>query len=98
MVRSLDRGVFVSRFHYTVPVHREKTVTTGMTRDGTFWIERGEIAYPVKNLRFTQSYLEVLARTEQVSRETRLVPGPLGGIRAPALLATEFHFTGATEF
>ncbi len=98
MVRSLDRSVFVSRFHYTVPVHREKTVTTGMTRDGTFWIERGEIAYPVKNLRFTQSYLEVLARTEQVSRETRLVPGPLGGIRAPALLATEFHFTGATEF
>lgn len=97
MVRSLDRGLFVSRFHYTVPVHDQKTVVTGMTRDGTFWIERGEIAYPVKNLRFTQSYLEVLAHTEQVSRETRLVAGHFGGIRAPALLATEFHFTGATE-
>lgn len=98
MVRSLDRGIFVNRFHYTVPVHHQKTVTTGMTRDGTFWIEGGEIAYPVKNLRFTQSYLEVLAHTERVSRETRLVPGRLGGTRAPALLATEFHFTGATEF
>ncbi|MGC8837366.1 MAG: TldD/PmbA family protein [Anaerolineae bacterium] len=97
MVRSLDRGVFVSRFHYTVPVHDQKTVVTGMTRDGTFWVEGGEIAYPVKNLRFTQSYLEVLARTEQVSRETRLVPGHFGGVRAPALLATEFLFTGATE-
>lgn len=98
LVRSLGRGIFVSRFHYTVPVHCQKTVVTGMTRDGTFWVEGGEIAYPVKNLRFTQSYLEVLAHTEQVGRETRLVPGHFGGTCAPALLATEFHFTGTTEF
>lgn len=98
MISSLDRGVLVSRFHYTVPVHRQKTVTTGMTRDGTFWVEKGEIAYPVKNLRFTQSYIEVLARTEQVSREVRLVSSGFGATQAPALLATDFHFTGTTEF
>jgi len=98
MIRATDRGVLVSRFHYTVPVHPQRTVTTGMTRDGTFWIEGGEIAYPVKNLRFTQSYIEVLARAEQIGRETKLVTGYFGGTRAPAVKAAEFNFTGATEF
>ncbi|MGQ9584844.1 MAG: TldD/PmbA family protein [Anaerolineae bacterium] len=98
MIQNTARGVLVTRFHYTVPVHPQKTVTTGMTRDGTFWIEGGEIAYPVKNLRFTQSYLDVLAHAEQVGRETRLVSDYLGGTRAPALKARVFNFTGVTEF
>jgi len=98
MIRATDRGVLVSRFHYTVPVHPQKTVTTGMTRDGTFWIEGGEIAYPVKNLRFTQGYIDVLANAEVIGRETKLVTGYFGGTRAPALKAAGFDFTGATEF
>ncbi len=60
MIKSTKRGLWVTRFHYTRPVHPLKVVITGMTRDGTFLIENGEIAYPVKNLRFTQSYLEAL--------------------------------------
>jgi len=98
MLASLDRGVWVTRFHYTRPVHPKLVIITGMTRDGTFLVEKGEIAYPIKNLRFTQSYLEALANVEAVSRETRLQQSWFGGARTPALKLAEFEFTGATEF
>jgi PmbA protein len=98
MLASIERGLWVTRFHYTRPVHPKLAIVTGMTRDGTFVIEKGEIAYPIKNLRFTQSYIEALANVELVSRETRLLENWFGGTRTPALKVTEFEFTGATEF
>ena len=98
MLASMERGLWVTRFHYTRPVHPKLVIITGMTRDGTFLVEKGEIAYPIKNLRFTQSYLEALANVEAVSRETRLQQNWFGGARTPALKLAEFEFTGATEF
>lgn len=98
LIESTERGLLVTRFHYTVPVHEKLTVTTGMTRDGTFWIEKGEIAYAVKNLRFTQSYIEALDRVELVGRDTRLMEFGDGGILAPAVKIGAFRFTGVTEF
>ena len=50
----------MTRFHYTNPVHPKLAIVTGMTRDGTFLVEGGRIVGPVRNLRFTQSYLEAL--------------------------------------
>ncbi len=98
MLETMERGLWVTRFHYTVPVHPKLAIVTGMTRDGTFLIERGEVAYPIKNLRFTQSYIEALANVELVGRATRLQQSWFGGVRAPALKLAEFEFTGATEF
>jgi predicted Zn-dependent protease len=75
-------------------------VVTGMTRDGTFLVERGEIAYPVKNLRFTQSYVDALNGVEAIGRERRLLMGFVNVARdsLPALKLSRFNFTGATEF
>jgi predicted Zn-dependent protease len=98
MLASIERGLWVTRFHYTRPVHPKLAIITGMTRDGTFLIEKGEMAYPIKNLRFTQSYIEALANVEQVCRETRLVENWFGATRIPALKVAEVEFTGATEF
>lgn len=98
MLASMERGLWVTRFHYTVPVHPKLAIVTGMTRDGTFLIEKGEISYPIKNLRFTQSYVEALANVELVGRTTRLQQSWFGGTRVPALKVAEFEFTGATEF
>ncbi|MDP2350385.1 MAG: TldD/PmbA family protein, partial [Chloroflexota bacterium] len=61
LVGGLDRGLLVTRFHYTNPVHSKKVIITGMTRDGTFLVEDGKIVGPVRNLRFTMSYLDALA-------------------------------------
>lgn len=100
MIQNTERGLYITRFHYTRPVEPKRVVITGMTRDGTFLIENGEIAYPVKNLRFTQSYLEALNNVEAIGRDTRLLPGmaSIGRDSVPALMLDGFEFTGATEF
>jgi len=98
MIASVDRGLYVTRFHYTRVVHPRDAVITGMTRDGTFLIENGEVTTPVKNLRFTQSYVEALAEVEMVGHVLRRQRTAMGILRAPALKIATFHFTGATTF
>jgi PmbA protein len=100
MIGSTERGIYVTRFHYTRPVEPTQVVVTGMTRDGTFLVENGEIAYPVKNLRFTQGYVEALNSVEAIGPERRLLMGMLhiGAESVPALKLSRFNFTGATEF
>ena len=98
MIAGTERGLYVTRFWYTRTVHPREAVMTGMTRDGTFLIERGELTRPVRNLRFTQSYVEALAGAEAVGREARRVWSDPGVLSAPALKLAAFHFTGTTEF
>ena len=43
MIASTERGLYVTRFHYTRPVEPSKVVITGMTRDGVMRFENGEI-------------------------------------------------------
>ena len=96
LVRGLRRGLLVTRFHYTNVVHPKLAVITGMTRDGTFLVEDGEVVGPVRNLRFTQSYLDALAAVEAVSSERRLLRGELGAVLVPAVRIGSWRFTGAT--
>ncbi|MCX7838163.1 MAG: TldD/PmbA family protein [Anaerolineae bacterium] len=99
MLKSIERGIWVTRFWYTRPVHPMKVLVTGMTRDGTFLIENGEITQPLKNLRFTTSYLEAFNRVRAISRETKLLYSDWGGASrvAPALVVDGFRFTGVTQ-
>ncbi len=97
LLGGLDRGLLVTRFHYTNPVHPKLAIVTGMTRDGTFLVEDGRIVGPVRNLRYTQSYLDALAGVEAIGREQRTVRGFLGGVAVPAVRIGSWTFTGATE-
>ena len=94
MIAATERGVLVTRFHYTNMVHPVRTVFTGMTRDGTFLIEGGKITGGVKNLRFTQSILEALGRVDMIGREG----APGGYAWAPPVRVQGFNFSSATEF
>jgi predicted Zn-dependent protease len=87
----------VTRFHYTNVVHPKLAIITGMTRDGTFLVEGGRIVGPVRNLRFTQSYVDALAAVRAVGRERRTLRGGLGAAVVPALRLEAWTFTGATE-
>ncbi|MDA8216638.1 MAG: TldD/PmbA family protein [Dehalococcoidales bacterium] len=98
MIRSTKRGLLVTRFWYTEPVHPLFVVVTGMTRDGTFLIENGQIVGAIRNMRFTQSYLEALSQVEAISRETKILRGLTGACRVPAIKVAQFNFTGVTEF
>lgn len=103
MLASTKRGLWVSRLHYVRPVRPQKAIITGMTRDGTFLIEDGEIVGPVKNMRFTQSILEALSDVEMLCQDTKLgregfMENFIGGVRVPAVKIGRFTFTSATEF
>jgi PmbA protein len=97
LINSTGRGLYITRFWYTRLVHPRDCVVTGMTRDGVFLIEKGEIIHPVKNLRFTQSYVSALAGVEAIGQETRLLKTEYGrALRVPALKLSGFNFTGVT--
>jgi predicted Zn-dependent protease len=97
LIGGLDRGLLVTRFHYTNPVHPKLAIVTGMTRDGNFLVEGGRIVGPVRNLRYTQSYLTALAGAVAVGRERRTLRGFLGGVVVPAVRIDGWTFTGTTE-
>jgi PmbA protein len=97
LIGGLERGLLVTRFHYTNPVHPKLAIVTGMTRDGTFLVEGGRIVGPVRNLRFTQSYLAALAGTTAVGRSRRTLRGDFGGVLVPAVRIDGWTFTGTTE-
>ena len=97
LIASTERGLYITRFFYTRLSHNRGCVMTGMTRDGTFLIEDGEIRHPVKDLRFTQSYVDALNAVEGVGDEARLVLNEVGfATRVPALKLASFNFTGVT--
>ena len=98
MISTTERGLYITRFWYTRLVHPIGCVVTGMTRDGVFMIEHGEVTYPVKNLRFTQSYVQALDSVEAIGNKTRLFTTDYGvrGICVPALKLSRFNFTGMT--
>jgi len=103
MVGSVRKGIYVTRFHYTNVVEPMKAVLTGMTRDGTFLIEEGEIKQPVKNLRFTESVLRALSRVSAVSKDRRICSEGtvysrrfITGVVAPAIKVDGFNFSGVS--
>ncbi len=102
MIRETKHGLLVTRFHYVRTVHSRKLVLTGMTRDGTWLIENGEIKHPVKNLRFTESMLKAFANISLIAKEVRRVGAGrwlgIGSVVAPAIKIDKFQFTGVTTY
>jgi predicted Zn-dependent protease len=98
MIASTKKGLYINRFHYTRVVHPRECVMTGMTRDGVFLIEDGQVTFPVKNLRYTMAYVKALANVEAVGKAAHLLVGEFGGICTcvPALKINGWNFTGST--
>jgi predicted Zn-dependent protease len=97
LIKDIERGLWITRFHYVNIVHPVQTILTGMTRDGTFLIEHGEVKGPVRNLRFTQSVLEAFKQAE-LSNTLKLQNGFVGGTLVPAARIRGFNFSSVTEF
>jgi predicted Zn-dependent protease len=97
LIAGVERGIWVTRFHYINPVHPKKAILTGMTKDGTFLIEHGRISRPLLNFRFTQSIPDAFSDVRAASDSTMLLPGEFfGASRVPALHLGSFNFTGVT--
>ncbi|HLQ75779.1 MAG TPA: metallopeptidase TldD-related protein, partial [Terriglobia bacterium] len=97
MIRSTKRGLYITRFWYTRHVHPRDVVVTGMTRDGTFLVENGEIVGATKSMRFTQSYVDALAGVAAVGNRLRVLRAGGTTISVPAIKLNRFRFTSATK-
>jgi len=102
MIKSAEKAILVTRFHYINGLlDTNNAVLTGMTRDGTFWVEDGKIKHGIKNLRFTESMLKAFSNVRRITKERKIINswwGDVGCIVAPAMLIDNFKFTGKTEF
>ena len=101
LCRPIERGIYVTRLWYVNAVRPKETLLTGVTRDGTFLIEDGEIARPAVDMRFTDSALGLLERTQALSATPVLTSDGefygrrfATGVVCPALRAATMRFTG----
>jgi predicted Zn-dependent protease len=102
MIRSTDRGLLVTRLWYIRPVDQRTILFTGLTRDGTFLIENGQITGAVKNLRWNESPVFLLNNVEMMSAPVRVAPGESGeadsgAVVVPAIKARDFTFTSLSD-
>jgi predicted Zn-dependent protease len=98
MIASTKRGILVTRFWYIREVEPYEKLMTGMTRDGTFLIENGEVAGGLRNFRFNQSIIDLLKNVESMSPSVRASGEEAFDMVVPAMKVRNFHFTEVTRF
>src|SRR3989475_12012061 len=98
LIADLDKGLLVTRFLYTRAVEPQTKTVTGMTRDGTFLVENGEIKRPVKNLRFNQSLLDLFKNIDGFTELVRNSSFTGTAMLQPGVLARDFNFTSVSPF
>jgi predicted Zn-dependent protease len=101
MIKSTERGILVTRFWYIRGTDPRTISFTGLTRDGTFLIENGQITHPVKNFRFNESpifflnNLEALGPTMRINASEALGAG--GATYMPTLKVRDFTFSSLSD-
>lgn len=98
MIRSTERGLLITRLWYIREVDPYKKVLTGMTRDGTFLVQNGRVAGAVRNFRFNQSIIDMLANVEMMGPAARASGEESFDMVVPAMKVRNFHFTEVTKF
>jgi predicted Zn-dependent protease len=102
MIKASPRALLVSRFWYIRSVDPRTATMTGLTRDGVWYIENGKIQHPVRNFRFNQSIIHMLApgNVEMIGASERAGSSEdqgAGGMLVPALKLRAFNFTSQSE-
>ena len=98
MIASTERGILVTRLWYIREVDPYEKILTGMTRDGTFLVENGKMAGGIRNFRFNQSVIEMLANVDALGPAVRAAGEESFEMVVPAMKVRNFHFSEVTKF
>jgi predicted Zn-dependent protease len=98
MIASTERGVLVTRLWYIREVDPYEKILTGMTRDGTLYVEDGKIRQGVRNFRFNQSLIQMLSNVEAMGTPVRACGEESFDMVVPAMKVRDFNFTEVTKF
>ena len=101
LVAGLDRGLYVRRLNYVNGLlEPRRAMMTGLTRDGCFLVEHGRIVRGLRNLRMTDSFLEMLARADGMTRARTSISSSWtsgGAFRVPAIRFRQVRFTSGSR-
>jgi predicted Zn-dependent protease len=97
LVAGFDRGVLISRFWYNRMLDPQRLLVTGLTRDGTFWIEKGKIVEPVRNFRFNDSPLAVLAKVVALGKPQRAGLSTRRVMVVPPLVVAQLELASVSD-
>ncbi|MDC6389187.1 TldD/PmbA family protein [Maribacter sp. PR1] len=92
LIKSTKKGILVTRLWYIRSVDPQTLLYTGLTRDGTFYIENGKIKHPVKNFRFNESPVIMLNNLETLGEQVRI-----NGNLIPYMKIRDFTFTSLSD-
>ena len=94
----VERGLLITDFWYTRVLDPKSLMITGLTRNGVWLVEDGEVTAAVSNMRFTQSYPQALGigMVRGIGSESVLLPDRWSGVRyaAPAVHLASWNLTG----
>ena len=98
MIATTERGILVTRLWYIREVDPYEKILTGMTRDGTFYVEDGQVRHGVRNFRFNESLIHMLSNVEQMGTPIRASGEEAFDMVVPPMKVREFNFTEVTKF
>ena len=98
LIKGTEKGILVTRFWYIRSVDPQTLLFTGLSRDGTFYIENGQIKFPIKNMRFNESPVIMLNNLDALGKPERTVSGESGqsGL-IPPMRIRDFTFTSLSD-
>ncbi len=98
LIRTTQRGILVTNFWYIRTVNPTDLTLTGMTRDGTFLVENGEIVTAVRNFRFHESPLRAFNQIDAFTAPVEAITSETGKLLVPAMRIHNFNFSSVTRF
>jgi len=98
LIKGTEKGILVSRLWYIRMVDPQTLLLTGLTRDGTFYIENGQIKHPVKNFRFNESPVIMLNNVEALGKPERSISvESYRSYLVPPMKIRDFTFTSLSD-
>lgn len=97
LVAGTERGILLTRTWYIRMVDPQTVLLTGLTRDGTFYIENGQLKYPIKNFRFNESPVIMLNNIEELGKAVRVKADEGGSMLLPPMKIRDFTFTSLSD-
>ena len=97
LIAGTERGILLTRTWYIRMVDPQTVLLTGLTRDGTFYIENGQLKYPIKNFRFNESPVIMLNNIDELGRSVRVKADEGGSMLLPPMKIRDFTFTSLSD-
>ncbi|HTQ57360.1 MAG TPA: TldD/PmbA family protein [Bryobacteraceae bacterium] len=97
LVKAADKALLVTRLWYIRLLQPQTMQVTGLTRDGVFLVEKGQVTAPVMNFRWNESPVRVMQNAKMLSRPVPTQGAESGSSMAPAILATDFNFASISD-